>query len=180
MGTSAALSVGGLAAGGLTSLIGGAMNMKAAYAEASALRTDGDWTYYDSLMEAYQVENEARLFQESQVMKYVMSGVSLQGTPMQVLDYTARQSQMEIDHIKSSGERKRQLAYLKAGYLESGARAQLTQRVGNTLISAVSGLSKAAQGGIFDFGNSSNLDSIGSGTKTTIEYGYTGNLSGLS
>lgn len=180
MGTSAALSIGGLAAGGLTSLIGGAMNMKAAYAEASALRTDGDWTYYDSLMEAYQVENEAMHFKESQVMKYVMSGVSLQGTPMQVLDYTSNQAQMEINHIRSRGERQRQLAYLKAGYMESGARAQLTSSVGNTLVSSVSSLSKAAQGGIFDFGNSSNLDSIGSGTKTTIEYNYTGNLSGLN
>lgn len=187
MAISSALAVGGLAAGGLTSLIGSSMNMKASYAEAAALRTDGDWTYYDALMEAHQVQNEAVHFQESQAMKYVMSGVSLQGTPMQVLDYTANQAQMEIDHIKARGERQRELAYLKAGYMESGAKAQMLSSVGNTIVSVVSGISKAAQGGIFDFGNDANLDKalnekpkpLKTGTKTNIEYGYTGNLAGL-
>lgn len=181
MGVGTALTVGGLTVGGLTSLVGSAKSLKASYAEAAALRVDGDYTYYDSLMEAYQVETEAAHFKEAQAMKYVMSGVSLQGTPMQVLDYTSKQAQMEIDHIKSRGERQRELSYIQAANLESGARAKMFNSIAETTVSAVSGFARAAQGGIFDQDNAADMSSLlGNGTKTTIEYNYKGNLGGLA
>jgi len=168
MTSTAALAVGGMAIGGISELVGNSMTMKASYVEANALRQEGDATYYDALMNAYQVENEAAQFKESQAMKYVMSGVSLQGTPMQVLDYTSKQSQLEIRHIKARGEKQRALAYEKAAYLESSARGKLLSSVGSTAYRIGSSLKGASEEGLFNHSGTDNLGDVLSNLKSLL------------
>jgi len=176
-----ALTVGGMAVGGITSLVGNSMSLKASYAEASYMREYGDMQYYDALMEAKQTETEARQYKENQAMKYVMSGVSLRGTPMQALDYTSAQSQLEINQLKSRGQKLRELQYIKAQNLESSARGKMLTGLATSAFQLGSGLKTASEGGMFyhaepDWNSiSSNLNSIsqyGGGFGDPGSYGF--------
>ena len=133
-----------------TSVIGAGMNIKASYTEANALREQGDLVYQDYQREANQVQNEANLYHETQVMQYTMAGVAIQGTPIHALQYTIQKSQEEVNSLLSRGARERDLAYQKASRTQSeGTISSLTNLAGTALgISQVYNTAKA--GGIFD------------------------------
>ena len=133
-----------------TSIVGAGMNIKSSYVEAGNLREQGDLVYQDYQREANQVQAEANLYHETQVMQYTMAGVAIQGTPIHALQYTIQKSQEEANLIRSRGARERDLAYQKASRMQSeGVVGSLTSLASTALgMSQVYNTAKA--GGIFD------------------------------
>ncbi len=156
--TAETLALGGLGMGGAASMIGATMSLKSAYMESSYLRENGNLQYYDALMEAHQTEERAAQFKENQTMQYVMAGVSLQGTPMQVLDYTSKQAELEVNLAKQRGQRLRELAYAKANYAQTAGWGTFAGGLLNAGSEIAKGYRVASEAGMF---NNKNTNVIG-------------------
>lgn len=150
----AALGIGGTAA---TGLLGTALNAYSSFGEARALRDYGDTAYRESLLEADRVLEEGRQFQAAQKMKYVMSGVQVAGTPMQILQDTSLKVQDEINAVKRRGEAMRTLAYMKASYTSLRGAAGLLSDSFSTSSSVGKLYNNAKSKGLFDSYQSDNL-----------------------
>lgn len=145
-----ALGPAGLVAAGALGIAGAGYNIYESNVEANALRQQGDIVYQDYMTQANQVQLEAYHYHENQIMQYTMSGVSIQGTPMQVLDYTVQQSQLEINSIKQRAENERDLAYQKAAKTQFGGAAKAIIGLGTTALNIAGAYNTAKAGGIFD------------------------------
>jgi len=92
-----------------TAVAGGALQVKSAMTEANALEKQGELAAYEAGQEAARLRESARQFQATQKMKYVMSGVIISDTPIQVLDDTKNKADEQIDSILKRGEAKKKL-----------------------------------------------------------------------
>lgn len=147
-----------LGASAVLGIVGSGVNVFSAYQEAGALREQGDLYYSDSLKQSNQIALEANMYQQSQIMQYTMSGVSVQGTPMHALQHTIDQSQLEINSIMTRANNQRNLAYKKAGNLTTEAWGQALASIGSLALNTFNLYSEAKTGGIFDTsGSTSNI-----------------------
>lgn len=138
---------------GLTSLLGMAgttMTGTSSLAEASALRNQGDIAYNEALLEADRLNEQGRQYKATQKMSYVMSGVQVSGTPMQILQDTALKTQDQVNATVRRGEAQRNLAYAKSRQTSTKGITGFLSGLGSTATSAFNMYSKAKAGGLFD------------------------------
>jgi hypothetical protein len=117
MGAASAYLTG--ASGGLD-LLSGIYGMDAANSRASLLKSQASLAVAESEAEAARYASEARSFKATQKMAYAKSGVKIDGSPLDVLDKTARTAAENISAIRAQGQ-------AKAGALRAeaaGAKAQ--------------------------------------------------------
>ena len=135
---------------GAIGTIGNAVNAASAFSEAGSMREQGDIAYNEALLEADRVSEQGRQHKASQKMAYVMSGVSVAGTPMQVLQDTDLKIADEIRATKARGAAQKALAYARASQTSnkgiSGFLSGMT-KTGSTVFNLYG---QAKAGGIFD------------------------------
>ena len=149
--------------GGIVGAIGSVMG---AQASAAASRAQADAYARQAMLERQQAEFNASQQQDkaiklisTQRAGMLASGVSLAGTPTDVLIDTTRQTDLDVQAIRYNGEIKAQNFEMQARAL--GIKAQGQQQAGifgaiSPLIKGFGGVSGGSSG--FDFGGSSNVD----------------------
>lgn len=101
-------------------LVSGLFNMGAADSQAEALKSQASLVRSETTAEIERYKISATRFKASQKMSYIKSGVQLEGSPLDVLDETARTASENISAIRAQGEA--EAAKLKAQ--ARGVRAQ--------------------------------------------------------
>lgn len=119
------------------SVIEGAFNQQAANATASVLRKQADLSKRETEADIVRYAAEAQTFKASQKLAYLKSGVTLEGSPLDVLDETARISSENISAMRAKGEATAAALRAKGREVKSAGRAAL-----------IGGITKAAQYGI--------------------------------
>lgn len=155
---SASSALRGMALTGLTGLGGAASNFASYMAESSMLRDYGDILRAEAILEAQRVAEQGRQFKADQKMDFIMSGVQLGGTPIQVLEDTSLKIKDEVAAIERRGEAQRWLAYAEAAQTRNKGFTGFMSDLTDTFDSVNSLYSSAQKAGIFSY----------SGTKVKI------------
>lgn len=111
------------AIGAGSQLAGGMSAMSASNKEAGALQRQGGLAFAEAKTAAAQRAEEVRHFQADQKERYLASGVTLEGSPLIVLEDTRRKGQAEVNAMLQRG-REVQKMY--------GAQAQQARRAGRS------------------------------------------------
>lgn len=130
--------------------------------QADIIRQEADIDYTDRLSDAVLLRNQANQYQAAQTMKYAMTGVSIQGTPMLALDYTAAQAQLEVRAIRNDAVNTRRNRYLQAALAEMQGDSKAASLETMSALQGVNNVSNFSFGGFFD-GINSGLNSIQNG-----------------
>lgn len=85
-------------------MLSGQEEQAAARAEADALKRQSSLAYEQSLLEAAQKERQVTSFREQQALKFASSGMTLEGSPLAVLEETRALGQQEADAIRRRGD----------------------------------------------------------------------------
>ncbi len=107
------LAIQGLSA--LNTFAGGLAGVGAATSEAERLNAQADLAMVEARRNAEIQAVNVRSFRETQASAYLNSGVTLEGTPMEVLASTVRKGQAEVDAIMARGSAQAQLLRQQAG-----------------------------------------------------------------
>jgi hypothetical protein len=118
--------------------------------EAGLIRDEGDILYDEALRSADQEAEEGSRFQSTQKMKYLMSGVLLQGTPLLVLEDTAVKTKEKIEAIKERGLAQRRLAYTRANMLAETGRSKFLNTTRNAGMTGLGMVYDSYTGGLFN------------------------------
>lgn len=118
----------------LSGLVGGIAGVGATQSEASRLNEQADLALQQANLEAAQTERGTRSFASSQASGYLNSGVTLEGSPMEVIATTLMRGQEEADAARKRGQAQQNLIRMQAGQ---------TKKTGlmNLLSSGISGAS---------------------------------------
>ena len=143
-------TAGGTALTGVLGLAGNFMSAGNTDAESLAMQQEGDLALHESIIEAAQIEEQGIQFKADQKAKFIMSGVSLAGSPLIVLNDTSRKVQEEIDAVKIRGEAQRTLAYTRAAITKSEGWASLLSGIVKTGGSVLNLYGAAKGAGLFD------------------------------
>jgi len=117
--------------------------------EAQAVQLQGQITLEESRVEAERVAEINRRFGEQQKVNFLKSGVTLAGSPLLVLEETARESAKEVAAIERRGLAQFGLASAKARILKKKGRARLIGRTAEGLATGVSALTGFGKAGGF-------------------------------
>lgn len=148
--------------GVLSTAIGGMMERKAADKKAALIEEEGQVAYEAYIAEAARTRENANKYQANQTMKYVMSGVSISGTPMLALQYTSQQSRLEVEAIENRALRAKKLALANALATRQEAIYSSNYRLGQSISKAATSMYSS---GMFD---SSGSGLSQSGTNSTF------------
>lgn len=145
-----ALAIGStvLSAGG--SIYGGMQASQSAKEEAALQRQQGDLAAAEASRnatdEAYnQTQNVTR-----QKMAFLANGVTLEGSPLEVLAETKNQGQRSVNAILQQGAAQKNLSYQSAQVTQNKGRAALISGVLQAGSTTASGISNANKAGVFD------------------------------
>lgn len=141
------------AGGVLSTLVGGFMERKAADTKAGLIEQEGQQAYEAYIAEAARTRENANKYQANQTMKYVMSGVAVQGTPMLALDYTSQQSRLEVEALETRAIRTKKLALANALATRQNAIWSSNYRLGEAISKTAM---SAYTTGMFDKTNSTD------------------------
>lgn len=147
-------------AGLFTTIIGGIAEREAAETKANYILEEGQFAYESYIAEAARTRENANKYQANQTMKYVMSGVSIQGTPMLALQYTSQQSRLEVEALEVRAARTKRLAQLNASAVRQEAKYSSYYRLGKSVTGMFDAIGRS---GIF------NQDEDPFDTDTSIE-----------
>lgn len=118
------IKMGATVASGIGNMIAGSQAKSLYNQEASATEQEGELLRQDAENAAKQKAREAGTFQSNQVLQYLNSGVSIEGSPIQVLEKTRSLAQEEVDSLIKRGDAQKQLAMIRAaGIRATGAQA---------------------------------------------------------
>lgn len=96
------LAIGTMAAAG-GQVYSGMEAKKAASKQASLQEYQGQLAREEAEREASKTEKDAKSFRSKQMVAYLKSGVTLEGSPLLVLEDTIKQGQEEADAIRKRG-----------------------------------------------------------------------------
>ncbi len=119
---STVLAVGGLVANVAGTLYSGFQKMKAADEEADDLREQARIQQEEANEEAARLDKKNRKFLAHQSLMYVKSGVTLAGSPLDILKETRDESAKESASVRKRGKAQFQLGLKKADRLASAGR----------------------------------------------------------
>ena len=114
-------------------VVSGLFNMSAANDQAAALRSQASLVRSETAAEIERYKISASRFKASQKMSYLKSGVQLEGSPLDVLDETARTASENISAIRAQGEAEATKLTSQARQVKNAGRAAV-----------IGGLTKAA------------------------------------
>lgn len=112
-------------AGGVMDIFGGIQANRAYSTEAGMLQSQSNMALDQAAMEAQSKANDVRQFAADQQEQYSSSGVTLEGTPAQVLADTRKRGQQEVNAISKRGAFQAQLMRTQANQMKSQGRSAL-------------------------------------------------------
>lgn len=98
--------------------------------EAALQEEQGRIARREAGIEAERTATERRKFLARQKLAFIKNGVSLEGSPLLVLEETRSESQKEVDAIIKSGNAQQRLFFRKAAISRSKGRAAILGSVG--------------------------------------------------
>ncbi len=98
---------------------------RAADREAEALQDQASLQREETGREAARVKDERRKFLAKQSLAFVKGGVTLEGSPLLVLEETQTESEKEVQALKTRGAAQFALGTQKAGRAKSIGRSKL-------------------------------------------------------
>lgn len=114
--------LGMTAAGGIMDIFGGMQASQAYNTEAGALKAQSNEAIREATLNAEAKANEVRQFAGQQQEEYSSSGVTLEGTPAQVIADTQKRGQREVDAIARRGAFQAQLMRTQANQARAAGR----------------------------------------------------------
>lgn len=148
------LAVQGLTA--LTQVLGGFSSSNANRAEASALEQQADIALADAQILARQRAYDARRFQASQGSAYLNAGVTLEGTPVIVMEDTRAKAQEEVDAIMRRGYAQQNLYRTQAQMTRNKGRSSFISGILGAVGTGAETYLKGKQEGMWGSGNALN------------------------
>lgn len=136
------------AAGG--QIMSGYQQKKAYSQEADLQREQAQIALDEANREAQLTANDRRKFLGTQKLAFIKSGVSLEGSPLLVLEDTRKQSQDEVDSIVKRGAAQYRLGVAQSEQTRQRGRAALTSAYVGAAGTAASGAFYANQAGMFN------------------------------
>lgn len=124
----AALAVSGV--GSAFDILGGLFGYFAGDAMAEAQESRGRMLRMEAEAEAQRFAEQAQSFKASQKLAYLKSGVQLSGSPLDILDETARIASNNIAAIKARGQAEQVGADAEAMQARAGGRTALIRGIG--------------------------------------------------
>lgn len=116
--TGLGMSIGG----GISDIFGGIMANQSYSTEAGALKSQANEAIRKAEFDAQAKANEVRQFAGNQQEEYASSGVTLAGTPAQVIADTQKRGQQEVDAIARRGAFQAQLFRTQAMQAQNAGR----------------------------------------------------------
>lgn len=113
------------AAGGVMDIFGGIQANQAYSTEAGMLQSQSNYALQQAAQDAQSKANDVRQFAADQQEQYASSGVTLEGTPAQVLADTRKRGQQEVNAISKRGAFQAQLMRTQANQYKSAGRSAL-------------------------------------------------------
>ena len=122
---------------------------RASRREADLMDEQAELIRQETQRDAERKTLEGRRFAARQALSFLKSGVTLEGTPLEVLDFTLNETQREVDAFTRQGQARARLQERRAANLRSSGRASLIggQLQGGTSI--LSTLLLGRQAGLF-------------------------------
>lgn len=117
--------LGMTAAGGVMDIFGGIQANQAYSTEAGMLQSQSNQALDQAAMEAQSKANDVRQYAADQSEQYASSGVTLEGTPAQVLADTRKRGQQEVNAISQRGAFQAQLMRTQANQMKAQGRSAL-------------------------------------------------------
>lgn len=145
----------------LTELGSGIAGIGAANRESKYIEEQGSILQAESERDARIKAREVEKFMAAQSHRFVSSGVTLQGSPIEVLNETRRLGQEEINAIIERGKAQSQLAKLKAANMRAGGRNSMLLSAGKIAGMGVEGYVMGRRLGIFGGKSESGSSSRG-------------------
>ena len=123
------------AATALTAVAGGAdilsgiFGMSAADAYASSLRSRADLLKLENEADIARYAEETRGFKAEQAVRFLKSGVALEGSPLEILDETTRVASENIAAMRSKGEAEARALRAQGREAKSAARVSFIRGI---------------------------------------------------
>ncbi len=137
----AALMIGSMA----MKVMQGIAQKKAGNEEAKDIRRQASLQKEETLREADRVKTERRKFLAKQGLSYVHSGVTLEGSPLLVLEETTIESKKEVAALKSQAHSQFRFGVDKGERAKKAGRARMFDAFGQAITPAL-GAVKATKG----------------------------------
>ncbi len=116
--TSIALAIGGKILSGLAA-------NRAAKDESARLKDQADLSRAENEAEAERVDKERSKFLARQKLSFIKGGVTLQGSPLAVLEETEEESRKEVEALRKRGAAIQSFGRQKAASVRTSGRAKL-------------------------------------------------------
>lgn len=149
MGLETALIAAAVVSAG-ASIAGGISADKASKKEANLLNDQASLAESESLAEANRRATEVRQFQRRQKLSFLKNGVTLEGSPLLVLDETLRSGQEEVDAIVRRGGAQAKYYRESAAQARNKGRAALIGGIGSAASTAVGAYGIGKSAGMFN------------------------------
>jgi hypothetical protein len=155
-----ALGIIGGVIGAIGSIASAQASANATNAQAAAYERQAALERQQANYNADQQQSKAIKLISSQRSAMLAAGVSLQGTPTDVLVDTTQQTNLDVQAIRYNGEIKAQNFESQAGALRAKASAQETAGAFGAISPLIKGFGGVSSGGggDFSFGGSSSID----------------------
>lgn len=164
----AQLMIAMAAVSAVSSIAGGMQKQASAKKEAQSLENQAVLTQQEAEIEAKIHATQVRKFAANQKSAFLKNGVTLDGSPLLVLDDTYSSGQEEVNAIVRSGSARAQLLREKADQTRSEGRSQL---IGGISSAASSGAAYGFAGSSAGFwGNGMNTGTGASGISPSTNY----------
>lgn len=124
------------ASGGLD-LLSGIMGMSAADAQNSALRSQARLLQVESEADIARYAAESRAFKAEQSVRYLKSGVTLEGSPLEILDETSRVAAENISAMRAKAGAEASALRAKGRGLQAASRLEFLKDVGSAGLTAL-------------------------------------------
>ena len=140
---------GALALEGVGTLFSGFSSFMANRSESRLLERQAELALQESRVEAERHARNVRRFQATQSTRFAKSGVTLEGSPVLVLEETRRLGQQEVDAIMRQGEAQSSLIREQAGQRKRTGRNSFISSFVKTGASALNSFILGQRIGIF-------------------------------
>lgn len=148
MGVETAL-IAGIALSAGASVAGGFAADKASKKEANALNDQAGIAQDEATAEANRRATEVRQFQRRQKLAFLKNGVTLEGSPLLILDETLASGQEEVDAIMKRGTAQAKLLRENAAQARNKGRAALIGGIGSAASTVIGGYGIGRSAGMF-------------------------------
>ncbi len=132
----AALMIGSMA----MKVMQGIAQKRAGNEEAKDIRRQAALQQEETMREADRVKTERRKFLAKQGLSYVKSGVSLEGSPLLILEETKIESEKEVAALQAQGTSQFRFSVDKAERAKKAGRARMFDSFGQAVSPAIGGM----------------------------------------